>query len=101
MPLLCLCWCYIITLFLEALFNELNLLMYGFVPQCSVRMGLHVGIKVVSAGEGLEADRTGQDFFLSFVQTLLIYQAILLDLQNTGHHQLFVAQSESTIVGRR
>lgn len=84
--------CLLITLFLEAIFNEFNLLMYGFVPQCSVRMGLHVGIEFVSAGECLEADRTGQDFFLSFVQTLLIYNAILFDLQHKGHRQLFVAQ---------
>lgn len=88
-------------LFLEALLNELNLLMYGFIPQSCVRMGLHVGIEVVSAGEGLEADRTGQDFILSSVQTLLIYYAILLDLQNTGYRQLFVAQSENTILGHR
>lgn len=75
--------------------------MQVFVPQCSVRMGLHVGVKVVFACEALEADRTGQDFLLSFVQTLLICPTILQDLQHTGHCQLTVAQFGSTILRHR
>lgn len=71
--------------------HAFNIMMHVFVPQCSVRMGLHVGVKVISACEVLEADRTGQDFLLSFDQTLLICPTILQDLQHKGHCQLFVA----------
>lgn len=51
-----------------------------FVPQCGVRMSLHVGIKVISWVQRLEADRTGKHSLLSPVQSLFICSTILQDL---------------------